>query len=135
MKETLKEGASVTRTFTIDKGRTISHLGEDLRVYATPDLVRDIEHTCLDFIAEHADEGEHSVGTAIELRHLAPTPLGMDVEITATVEKVEGRAVSFDVVARDAIDEIARCKHGRFVVLIDKVKQRVAAKKAQAAKG
>ena len=59
----------------------------------------------------------------------------MDVEITATVEKVEGRAVSFDVVARDAIDEIARCKHGRFVVLIDKVKQRVAAKKAQAAKG
>lgn len=135
MKDSLKAGASVTRKITVDEPRTISHLGEGLRVYATPELIRDIEQTCLSFIAEHADPGEHSVGTGIELKHLAPTPLGMEVEITATVSKVEGRAVDFDVTARDAIDEICRCKHGRFVVLIDKVKERVAAKKAKAGLG
>ena len=135
MKDSLKVGAEVKRRITVDKPRTISHLGEDLRVYATPELIRDIEQTCLGFIAEHADTGEHSVGTGIDLKHLAPTPLGMEVEITAKVTKVEGRAVDFDVSAHDGIDEICRCKHGRFVVLIDKVKERVAAKKAKAAGG
>lgn len=135
MKDSLKAGATVIRKVTVDEPRTISHLGEDLRVYATPELIRDIEQTCLGFIAEHADPGEHSVGTGIELKHLAPTPLGMEVEITATVTKVDGRAVDFDVTARDSIDEICRCKHGRFVVQIDKVKERVAAKKAKAAAG
>ena len=121
--------------FTCVLGIRISHLGEDLWVYATPELIRDIEQTCLAFIAEHADEGEHSVGTAIELKHLAPTPLGMTVEITATVSGIEGRAVDFEVTAHDGIDEVCRCRHGRFVVLIDKVKERVAAKKAKAAGG
>jgi len=135
MKDSLKPGLTTTRKLTVDEPRTISHLGEDLRVYATPELLRDIEQTCLAFIAEHADPGEHSVGAGVELKHLAPTPMGMQVEITATVAKVEGRAVDFDVTATDGIDEICRCKHGRFVVLIDKVKERVAAKKAKAAGG
>lgn len=135
MKDSLKAGMTTTRKFTVDKPRTISHLGEDLRVYATPELLRDIEQTCLGFIAEHADPGEHSVGTGVELKHLASTPMGMQVEIKATVSKVDGRAVDFDVTANDGIDEICRCKHSRFVVLIDKVKERVAAKKAKAAAG
>jgi len=135
MKDTLKAGMTTTRKLTVDKPRTISHLGEDLRVYATPELLRDIEQTCLAFIAEHAEAGEQSVGTGVELKHLAPTPLGMEVEIKATVTKVEGRAVDFEVTASDGIDEVCRCKHGRFVVLVDKVKERVAAKKAKAAGG
>ena len=65
-------------------------MGEEGRVYATPSLVRDIEHTCRDLLLEHADAGEDSVGMEISVRHLAPTLLGMEVEITATVSAVEG---------------------------------------------
>jgi predicted thioesterase len=135
MKDSLRAGMTTSRKLVVDKPRTISHLGEGLRVYATPELIRDIEQTCLAFIAEHADPGEHSVGTGIELKHLASTPMGMQVEIKATVAKVDGRAIDFEVTASDGIDEICRCKHNRFVVLIDKVKERVAAKKAKAGLG
>ncbi len=132
MKPSLEPGIATTRTITIDKPRTIDFLGEDLRVYATPELVRDIEETCLLFILEHADEGENSVGIGINITHSGATPLGMDVEITATVTKVEGRQVMFDVVARDVIEEVCTGNHGRFVVAVDKLKERVAAKVAKA---
>ena len=55
MKDSLQAGMTTTARITVDEPRTISHLGEDLRVYATPELIRDIEQTCLAFIAEHAD--------------------------------------------------------------------------------
>ncbi len=136
MKDTLKEGMTFSRTITVDRDRTIAHLGEDLRVYATPDLLRDIEQTCLAFISEHAEEGEHSVGMSIEsLRHLAPTPEGWEVEISATVEKVDGRQIFFDIVGHDKVDQVLACKHGRFVVDIAQLKQRVAAKLAKAEEG
>ena len=137
MKNTLKEGMTFAHTITVDRDRTIAHLGEDLRIYATPDLLRDVEQTCLRFIAEQAaDEGEQSVGMSVEsLRHLKPTPEGWDVTITATIEKVDGRRVFCDVVGHDKIDQVLACKHGRFVVDIAKVKEAVAAKKAQGEEG
>ncbi len=135
MKTTLEPGLAITKRITIDKPRTIDFLGEDLRVYATPELVRDIEQTCLEFLLEHADPGENSVGTGIQVSHGAATPLGMTVTITATVAKVEGRHVTFDVVVADDFDEVSRGSHGRFVVAVDKLKERVAAKVAKAKAG
>ena len=132
MKSTLQPGLSTSRRITIDRSRTIDFLGEELRVYATPELVRDIEETCLNFLLEHAEAGENSVGTAIQVSHAAATPLGMTVTITATVTKVEGRQVAFDVVAADDLEEIGRGTHSRFVVAVDKLKDRVAAKVAKA---
>jgi predicted thioesterase len=81
MKDTFKEGMIRKETILVDKDRTIGFLGEGLRVYATPDLIRDIEHTCLDFIKEYADDNEHSVGTYVEVIHGAGSPLGMSVDI------------------------------------------------------
>ncbi|MDP6706702.1 MAG: LysR family transcriptional regulator [Alphaproteobacteria bacterium] len=132
MKDSLQAGISFTRKIMIDEPRTIDHLGEDLRVYSTPAMVRDIEYSCLDFLKEHTDEGEHSVGTGLSIEHTAPTPLGWEITITGTIEKVDGRHVSFDVTVNDGVDECGTCKHGRFIVLIDKVKERVIAKKAKA---
>ncbi len=133
MKSSLQAGLTKTRGFDIDEARTIDFLGEDLRVYATPMFVRDIELTCRDFLLEHADAGEDSVGIAIEVSHGAATPLGMAVDITVTVTRVEGRQVWFDVEARDGIEEIGRGKHGRFMVAVDRLRQRVA-EKVEAAK-
>jgi len=128
----LVEGLSVTRKFTVDKARTIDFMGEDLRIYATPELIRDIEQTCRDLLVEHCDEGEDSVGTHVSVAHTAATPMGMDVEITATVAKVEGRLVTLEVVASDNLEECGKGKHTRFVVDMAKTGERLAAKVAKA---
>ena len=132
MKDSLVEGLSVTRNFTVDKARTIDFMGEDLRIYATPELIRDIEQTCRDLLVEHCDEGEDSVGTHVSVAHTAATPMGMDVDITATVAKVEGRLVTLEVTASDNIEECGKGKHTRFVVDMAKTGERLAAKVAKA---
>jgi len=132
MKDTLAVGLSSTVKITVDKGRTIDFMGEDLRVYATPELVRDIEMTCRNMLFEHCDAGEDSVGTHVSVAHTAATPLGMSVEVTATVTAVEGRLVTMEVVARDDLEECGKGKHTRFVVDMAKTGERLAAKIAKA---
>ncbi len=134
MKVSLVEGLSKTLRFTIDRDRTIGFMGEDLRVYATPSLVRDIEETCRNLVIEHVDDGEDSVGTRVEINHTAPTLLDMWAEVTATVTKVEGRLVSFDFVVKDGFEQVAYGAHTRFVVDKSKTAERLAAKAAKAAK-
>jgi predicted thioesterase len=133
MKDTLKPGLTATRRITIDKPRTIDFLGESLRVYATPELVRDCEIACREFLLAHCDPGEDSVGTGISLTHAGATLLGMTVEIALTVKSVDGRKVGFELHARDGAEEISRGEHGRFVVEVEKLRARVAAKAAKVA--
>ncbi len=134
MKDSLTTGLSVTQRYEIDRNRTIGFMGDEARVYATPALVQDIENTCRDLLLEHGDAGEDSVGTRVELDHLAPTLEGMWVEITATLTGLDGRAASFEVTARDALDEVGRGRHNRFIVDVSKTKERLAAKAAKVAK-
>jgi predicted thioesterase len=135
VKDTLKPGLTATRRITIDRPRTIDFLGESLRVYATPELVRDFEIACREFLLEHCDPGEDSVGTGISVTHSGATLLGMGVEITVTVKAVEGRKVSFALLAQDGTEEISRGEHGRFVVEIEKLRARVAQKAAKVSGG
>lgn len=132
MKPSLAPGLSFTRRITVDAPRTIGFMGEQGRVYATPALIGDIEYACRDFILAHLDPGEDSVGTRVELDHLAATPLGMAVEITITLAEVKGRLVTFDVAARDPLDAIAQGRHIRFVVDVQKTHDRLMAKAARA---
>ncbi len=133
MKQSLCVGLSKVTRIVVDRERTIGFMGEEGRVYATPSLVRDIEHTCRDLLMEHADAGEDSVGMEISVRHLAPTLLGMEVEITATVSAVENRKVTFDVSAKDELDPIGGGTHTRFVVDVGKTQERLKAKAAKRA--
>ena len=132
MKPTLQAGLSVNREFPVDRGRTIDFMGEDARVYATPMLVRDIEVACRDLLLEHLDPGEDSVGTRVEIDHLAATLLGMKVTITATLAELKGRAAVFEVSASDGLDVICRGRHGRFIANVVQVKQRLKQKQAKA---
>ena len=131
MKASLRRGVSRTNRIVIDTDRTISFMGDEGRVYATPWLVRDIEHTCRDLILEHADPGEDSVGIEVAIKHTAATPPGMAVEITAIVSAVEGRKVVFDVAAKDEIEPIGGGTHARFVVDVAKTLERVKTKAAK----
>jgi predicted thioesterase len=131
MKATLGPGTSRINRVVVDLDRVIDFMGEEGRVYGTPYLVRDIEQTCRDLLLEHTDPGEDSVGMEIAVRHLAPTLLGMGVEITATVKAIEGRKVSFDVAAADEMEPIATGTHTRFVVDIKRTYERLKAKAAK----
>ena len=138
MKQSLRPGISKVKHVIVDRDRTISFMGEAGRVYGTPELGRDIEHACRDILLEYADPGEDSVGIEITIRHTAPTLPGMAVEITATVMAVEGRKVTFDVVAKDELEPIGAGKHTRFVVDVAKTYERLktkAAKRAAATAG
>jgi len=135
MKATLAAGLSTTREVVIDRERTIDFMGEAARVYATPMLVKDIEVTCRELLLAHLDAGEDSVGTRVELDHLAATLLGMKVKIEAKVSEVKGRAVTFEVSAHDGLDAVCRCKHARFVVDLKQTEQRLAAKARKAQGG
>ncbi len=132
MKATLQTGVTTTRRFAIDRERTIDFMGENARVYATPMLVRDIEVTCRELLLQHLDAGEDSVGTRVEVDHLAATLLGQNVDITVTIAEVKGRAVNFEIGATDGVDTICKGKHARFVVDVKATEQRLAAKRAKA---
>ncbi len=133
MKESLCPGISRINRIKIDRDRTIGFMGEEGRVYGTPYLVRDIEMTCRQLLLDHADAGEDSVGIDVAIKHLAPTLLGMSVEITATVTAVEGRRVVFGISANDDIEQISTGTHGRFVVDVNKTIERLKAKAAKLA--
>lgn len=132
MKDSIAQGMTTTRRIEVDTPRTIDFLGESLRVYATPELVRDFEIVCRDFLLGHLDPGEDSVGTGISITHGGATLRGMGVDIAVAVAKIEGRLVTFDLVARDAVEEISRGSHSRFVVEVEKLRARVAGKAAKA---
>jgi fluoroacetyl-CoA thioesterase len=132
MKDTLAPGLETSRRITVDKPRTIDFMGEALRVYATPELIRDIEHTCLDFLLEYVDDGEDSVGTRVEIDHTGATLLGMNVEIAARVLAVDGRQITFEVSATDDVEPVAKGIHKRFVVGTEQLRKRLEAKAAKA---
>ncbi|HLT27707.1 MAG TPA: LysR family transcriptional regulator [Zeimonas sp.] len=132
MKDSLAKGLTTTRKIRVDRERTIDFMGENARVYATPMLVLDIERIARELLLEHLDAGEDSVGTRIEVDHLAATLMGMDVELTVTVSEVKGRAVSLEIEGRDNVETICRGKHNRFVVGVDTTVARLAAKAQKA---
>lgn len=132
MSEALQPGLTRTERVTIDRDRTIGFLGDDCRVYATPKLLYDIEVACRNLLLAHGEHGRDSVGTRIELDHLAATLLGMWAEITVRLVEVNGNAVAFEFSARDGIEEIARGRHNRFIVSPEKTAQRLRAKLAKA---
>jgi fluoroacetyl-CoA thioesterase len=97
-------------------------------VFATPMMIRAMENAALNAVREYLERGESAVGTAVDIRHLAATPVGHQVTATATVTKVDGRRIWFDVSARDETEEIGRGTHERMVVDLKRLGDRLAAK-------
>jgi predicted thioesterase len=133
MKSTLTPGISFTKRLVVDEERCISFMGRVNMVYATPRMVSDVEYACRDFLLQHLDSGEDSVGAHVSIDHLAATPPGLEVTIEARVTKVEGRRVTLEFSVRDPLEECGRGVHVRFVVDGEKTRQRLAAKRAKAA--
>ena len=82
----------------------------------------------LNAIREYLEPGESAVGTAVDVRHLAATPVGQQVTAEAEVIKVDGRRIVFAVTARDEVEEIGRGTHERMMIDLRRVMQRLDAK-------
>ena len=140
MKNTLRAGLTYTHRFTVTDAKTVPNLYPESvaframpRVFATGYMVGLLEWTCIELLRPHLDDGEGSLGVAIDVSHIAATPPGMEVTVEARVDKVDGKRVDFSVVARDALDEIGRGRHGRAIVRWDRFNAKVAEKAAKAA--
>ena len=99
------------------------------QVFATPMMVTAMENAALNAVRDYLDPGESAVGTGVNMRHLAATPVGHRITAEAEVTKVDGRRIEFNVSARDEIEEIGNGTHERMVVNMDRLNARLRAKK------
>src|SRR6201996_8458817 len=100
------------------------------QVLATPVMILIMENAALNAIRPFLDAGESAVGTAVDVRHFAATPLGHEVCATAEVINVEGKRVDFKVSARDGIEEIGSGTHLRIVIDLLSFNDRLAKKRS-----
>jgi fluoroacetyl-CoA thioesterase len=98
------------------------------KVFATPMMITAMENAALNAVRSYLDPGESAVGTIVNIRHLAPTPVGHQVTAEAVVTKVDGRRIEFNVTARDEIEEIGKGTHERMVVDMARLDRRLEAK-------
>ena len=130
MKDSLTAGLERTQEFEIDTDRTIAFMGDELRVYATPYMVRDIEETSRLLIQEHLDDGDETVGAHVSVDHLGASLLGMISTVTSKITEVDGQRVMLEVQVHDGMDLVGKAKHVRFVIDRDRQKVRLEKKRA-----
>ena len=130
MKSSLKVGAERQQSFEIDTGRTIEFMGDDMRIYSTPSMVRDIEETCWTLCQEHLEDGEETVGAHVSVDHLGASLLGMTSKVQATVVNVDGARITLEVEVHDGMDTVGKGKHVRFVIDRDRQMARLDKKRA-----
>lgn len=100
-------------------------------VLATPIMVLVMENAALDAIRSYLEPGESALGTLVDVRHVAATPVGQRVTAEAEVTHVEGRRIVFRVIAHDEVEEIGRGTHERTVIDLRRLTQRLEAKAQQ----
>jgi fluoroacetyl-CoA thioesterase len=98
-------------------------------VFATPMMILVMENAALNAVREFLDPGETALGTRIDVRHIAATPVGHRVRAEAEVVRVEGNHIEFRIAAWDEIEEIGRGTHERMVVELKRMSTGLARKR------
>ena len=93
-------GASDEMTIKTTPDMGVAHL--PVPMYSTPAMVAHFEGLCLQLLQKHLDSGETSVGYRVDIKHMAPTPIGMDVTVKGKVKEVDGHKVVFEIEAYNA---------------------------------
>jgi fluoroacetyl-CoA thioesterase len=113
----LTVGRTHSRSVMVTDDMTPSHLrSEPIRVLSTPDMIRLIEQTAIEAVTPCLAPGQATVGTRVDIAHLAATPVGMTVTITVEVVEIDRRRLGFRVQVRDELDEAGKGTHERFIV-------------------
>src|SRR5512133_884855 len=115
---------------------TAKHMGSGaVQVFATPEMVRLMERAAVAALRDHLAPGQQSVGTLVNVRHLASTPLGATVSARAELVAVDGRRLIFNVSARDDVDTIGEGTHERALIDVERFQARAEAKRTAMQKG
>lgn len=119
-------GATKERKVKINSNQTTSFLWEGENVFSTPAMISEMEETCRLLLKEQfiLNEEWDSVGTVVNIKHLAATPIGTEVLLKSKVISVNGRRVMFDVEAFDKIEKIGQGQHERFIINVLKFKNK-----------
>ncbi len=113
-------------TTTVTPENTAKHLGSgNALVFATPAMIRLMEIAGVKAVDHLLPEGYRTVGVGVDVRHLAATPLGMNVTATAELVAVDGRKLTFRVVAHDELDKIGAGTHTRMIIDVERFNRRV----------
>jgi fluoroacetyl-CoA thioesterase len=127
MKTTLARGLEHEATLTVTEDLTVPRVSPHLDdfadmppVFATAFMVGLIEATCIACIREHLDPGEHSVGTHVDVSHVAATPVGLTVTARVRLTAVDRRALTFEVEASDDAGPIGSGTHRRAVIDVER---------------
>jgi fluoroacetyl-CoA thioesterase len=139
MKDSLKPGLIFALQYTVPENKTVPCLFPEApefqimpNVLATGFMVGLFEWACIKLLTTHLDwPAEQSVGTGFTLNHLAATPPGLTVNVKVTLEKVEGKKLSFSIVADDGVDKISEATHERFVINAEGFNKKVAKKREE----
>ncbi len=117
----VKPGTTLERKIVVSEQDAISFLGVDVKPsLASPRMIGHMEFACRDAVLPHLDEGQDTVGTHVNVSHLAATPLGDEVTYRATVIEVEGRKLTFEVEARDSRDVVGKGTHERYIIDVER---------------
>ena len=140
MKDTLRPGLARTFRYRIPPSKTVPRIYPEApdfqmmpAVLATGYLVALAEWACIELVKPHLDwPAEQTLGTRVDLTHVAATPPGHTVEIRARLEAVEGRKLTFSICARDDDELISEGRHERHVILAERFERKVAEKRSRA---
>ena len=125
----LPAGLSGSAELVVGEQHTAPRIGSGrIRVLATPVMINLIEAAALAAVEQSLPEEHQSLGTHLDITHIAATPVGMRVRATAEVLRVEGRTIYFRVKAEDEREVIGEGTHERVVVNVQRFDQRVQAK-------
>ncbi len=133
MEFAVKIGASKERTITVSSNQTTSFLWEGENVLSTPSMIAEMEETCRLLLKEQViPEPEwDSVGTVVNIQHLAATPVGAEVFLKAEVVSADGRRIMFKTEARDKLEKIGDGMHERFIINIPRFRAKFNEKQKQ----
>ncbi len=129
----IKTGASKERTITVSSNQTTSFLWEGENVLSTPSMIAEMEETCRLLLKEQViPEPEwDSVGTVVNIKHLAATPVGTEVFLRAEVISADSRRVMFKTEARDRLEKIGEGMHERFIINVPRFRAKFNEKQKQ----
>jgi fluoroacetyl-CoA thioesterase len=128
---TLQPGLVGEASITVTDTMTAAALGSgNVDAFSTPALIALLEAAAIDALGDRLPEGQTTVGTMLNVRHLAATPVGMAVTARATLKEIDGRRLVFDVEAWDAVERVGEGTHERFIVTRARFEERVRGKKA-----
>jgi predicted thioesterase len=125
-RDLIKVGMSAERTLIVPPERTVGHFVPGMpMVYATPMMILEMEMTSGDAIGKYLEPGWVTVGTEVDIRHLAATPVGARVRTTARVIAVERRVIRFEVEAFVDKRRIGEGRHARALVDVEAFTRRL----------